>query len=374
MTTRPTATVRAATHARLPHDAASELADALGHDLAGALLFVSPRYDRDALASALAVAFPEVAVVGCTTSGQIGPSGFQPDGITAVGFPRSHFQIEAHAIEPLDAMQGAVTEVCEGVEASQPPRGWKTFGLLLVDGLSMAEERLAAALYAGVGGIPIVGGSAGDDLAFEATHVYVDGCFRSNAAVLLIVHTPVAFTTIKVMHHVPTDRRLVITAADPAQRLVREINGYPAATAYAAAVGVAPEELCTETFSRHPVMLRLGNEHYIRSIQCVEADGSMRFYCAIDKGLVLSVAKPSTPLDSLQRAFERAQREIGQPSVVLGCDCILRRLELESLGLADEVGRFFADTRVVGFSTYGEQVDGVHVNQTFAGIALGGMP
>ena len=54
----------------------------------------------------------------------------------------------------------------------------------------------------------------------------------------------------------------------------------------------------------------------------------------------------------------------------IGCDCILRRLELEALGLAEEVGHFMAEHKVVGFSTYGEQLRGVHVNQTFVGLAL----
>jgi hypothetical protein len=35
------------------------------------------------------------------------------------------------------------------------------------------------------------------------------------------------------------------------------------------------------------------------------------------------------------------------------------------------IGRLFADNNVVGFSTYGEQFVGVHVNQTFTGVAVG---
>ncbi|MCC6877666.1 MAG: hypothetical protein IT378_25380 [Sandaracinaceae bacterium] len=65
---------------------------------------------------------------------------------------------------------------------------------------------------------------------------------------------------------------------------------------------------------------------------------------------------------------------LGAVEAVLGCDCILRRLELERTGLDGEVGRFLAEQRVVGFSTYGEQFNAVHVNQTFAGIAIGRGP
>jgi hypothetical protein len=56
---------------------------------------------------------------------------------------------------------------------------------------------------------------------------------------------------------------------------------------------------------------------------------------------------------------------------VIGCDCILRRLEFEQAGLESKVGRFIADNGVFGFSTYGEQFNGVHMSQTFTGIAIG---
>ena len=49
------------------------------------------------------------------------------------------------------------------------------FGILFVDGLSMLEEKVAAWLFSAFEDIPIVGGSAGDDLRFERTGVYADG-------------------------------------------------------------------------------------------------------------------------------------------------------------------------------------------------------
>jgi len=51
------------------------------------------------------------------------------------------------------------------------------FGLLLVDGLSMLEEQVIASLYNQLGNVPLVGGSAGDDLQFRKSQVYWDGQF-----------------------------------------------------------------------------------------------------------------------------------------------------------------------------------------------------
>ena len=61
---------------------------------------------------------------------------------------------------------------------------------------------------------------------------------------------------------------------------------------------------------------------------------------------------------------------LGRTALILGFDCFLRRIALEEAGLADVVGRIYRDHRVVGFNTYGEQHGGLHVNQTFVGLAF----
>ena len=60
------------------------------------------------------------------------------------------------------------------------------------------------------------------------------------------------------------------------------------------------------------------------------------------------------------------------PQLVLGCDCVLRSLEMDQKGLREEIGRIFQENNVVGFATYGEQFNAMHVNQTFTGVAIGG--
>ena len=58
------------------------------------------------------------------------------------------------------------------------------------------------------------------------------------------------------------------------------------------------------------------------------------------------------------------------PLMVLGFDCILRRLALEREGLRDQMSELLTRYRVAGFNTYGEQHSGMHVNQTFVGLAF----
>jgi len=346
---------------------AARLGDRTPHTL---LFFCSPAYDLDRLALALRGRFAGT-LVGCTSAGQIGPEGFQLGGITAIAICDVRVAVRVYGLRSLVECHGPVAAIGMRVRADLVGGDAKAFGLLLVDGLSLAEERLAAALHEVLGPIPMVGGSAGDDLRFEQTQVYVDGGFCSDSAALVVFETSLPFSTFKLQHFVPTRRRLVITDADPDRRIVRTIDGYPAAAAYAELVGVPVEALAADVFSTHPVMVRLGDEYYVRSIQKVNADGSLTFYCAIEEGLVLTIGEGVDALRTLTDAFATIEDAVKRPQLVIACDCILRRLELEHDGLADEVGRFLARHRVVGFCTYGEQYNAMHVNQTLVGVAIG---
>lgn len=88
-----------------------------------------------------------------------------------------------------------------------------------------------------LGDIGLFGGSAGDDQHFVRTHVYHGGAFHANSAVLTLMHSRFAFSLYKAQHFVASDERLVVTEADAPRRIVREINGRPAAEEYARLVG-----------------------------------------------------------------------------------------------------------------------------------------
>ena len=118
-------------------------------------------------------------------------------------------------------------------------------------------------------------------------------------------------------------------------------------------------------------MLRFGGEYYVRSIQKVNPDGSLTFFCAIDEGLVLRVAKGKNIVENLQQAFDDVRVYIPKIKLTIGFDCILRLLEVKNKKLQNEMNRIFVENYVIGFNTYGEQFGAVHVNQTFTGIVLG---
>ncbi len=345
-------------------------------DISFILFFVSSLYDLDRINEELKKHF-DCPLFGCTTSGEITPEGYQQHSIT--GFSAGGEDIAAHPflLESLhDAEISDTTDIFTELKESvqelrdvKPDRNF--FGMLLIDGLSVMEEQVIAILHDAVEEMPIVGGSAGDDIKFEKTYVYANGRFYSDAALFVVFETILPFVPIKTQHFSASDNRLVITKALPEKRIVCEINGRPAALEYARIIGLDVKDINPQIFSAYPVMLRLGGKHYVRSIQKVNDDGSLSFFCAIDEGLVLRVASGENLVENLNYAFEAVRQEIPKIKLTIGFDCILRLLEVKQKALEPQVNEIFKQNRVMGFNTYGEQFNSVHVNQTFTGIVLG---
>ena len=365
-----------------PEVAAQELYDALYQpEMALCLFFCAPDYDLGALGRALASRFgTDANLIGCTTSGEITPTGYLKGSLTGVSIASRSFQVATRRIDGLKAFQVAdgrdvANSAIKGLGSRLgAPSADNTFGLLLIDGLSCSEELVVSAIHQNCGDIQLFGGSAGDGVDFGATHLYHGGEFHTDCALFTLIQTDRPFTVFKTQHFVETDKKMVVTQADPARRIVTEINGLPAGREYARMVGLDVRELTPLIFATYPVIVKIGGEYFVRSIQKVNEDESLTFFCAIDEGIVLTVAEGIDLVDNLEALFRDVRASIGEPMLVLGCDCILRHLEIDQKELKPAVERIMMDNNVIGFSTYGEQYNAMHVNQTFTGVAIGRSP
>lgn len=373
-------TIRVGSSSAYPtQDAVAEVLSQLaGGRYALVVYFSADRYDPDALASGLRSGFPPTtALIGCTTAGEIGPAGYQRDSLVAIAFPAADFKAATGIIPHLSNLDlgdceqriGAVLQNLPADEQGKDDA--KKFAFMLVDGLSMREEPLGRAAQLVLGEIPVIGGSAGDSLRFARTYVFHDGQAYSDAAVVAIISTSLPCRILKTQHFVRTEGRMVVTAAKPAERIVTEINGLPAAQEYARIVGISVDDLSPMAFAAYPVVVRIGGQEYVRSIQKVNADNSLSFYCAIDEGIVLSRALGLDAVENLEHAIDAVASEIGTPQLILACDCILRRLEFGQVGLTEAISETLRKRKIVGFSTFGELHRGIHVNQTLTGVAFG---
>ena len=359
-------------------DAAREFhAAVVQADMALVIFFCSSAYDLDALAGEMRRLFAGVQVVGCTTAGEIGPAGYHEHSLCGASFAAGSFNAVSGCLDRLQQFKIAMgqplaQELLHRLESQAPQaNASNSFALLLIDGLSVREEPVTRALQNALGGLPLAGGSAADGLNFGITHVYFKGRFYADCALLVLVSTRLPFKLFKTQHFVATDEKMVVTEADAARRIVKKINGLPAAHEYARILGLELSDLKPSCFAAHPVMVVIDGTNFVRSIQKANPDGSLTFFCAIENGLVFRLAKGVDLLENLRQAFERVRAEIGPPQLVLGCDCVLRKLEISQSEQIESVGEVLRHNQVIGFNTYGEQFQGVHVNQTFVGIAIG---
>lgn len=344
-----------------------------------AIIWFSPTTHNAAeIAKTLKQMSNKLQYCGCSTSGEVTPDGMQELGFIAVLLPARWFCVKTFAMNNVSNlgmetiarqiadMRGEfLHELPESVDKKQ------LFAINLIDGLSYSEETVTLAIDRGLDGIPLIGGSAGDDLQFETTwQISNEGTF-SGAAVLALIHCQLPFQVFTNNNFVPTDHKLVVTQADPDLRRVSELNAEPASLAYARAIGLNAEELDAGSFASYSVIVRFGGQHYCRSIQQLNDDQSFTFFCAIDNGLVLTLARSEGMVESTSQAIDDIEQQIGAIDVMFGFDCIYRKLDARNRQTTHRISALYREKNFIGFNTYGEQYNSMHINQTFTGIAIG---
>ena len=343
-------------------------------------LFCTTHYDLGRLGRALK-ALGRTRVVAATTGRAIGREGFISEGVTGFHLPGGRFKVADALIESTanfglpDArslVRGLRARMERGRDASLP----HLFGMLLVDAAPRGEERLIAILGTELGGVPIAGGSAGDvyfNPAGErpgAPRILHRGRALRGAAVFCLIASEQPVLALSHHHYIPGRRRLVITEADPERRLVHEINGRNALQVYTAACRLKRGPHPVGAFAPYPLMMRIGDQYFARGMQRVYANGTIEFACAMEPGLVVTVARPADMVSRLREMFANLRATIGRPELVIGFDCAARTVYMEQRGLTPAITSLLEAHAVVGFSTLGEQFNTIHANNSFTCLGI----
>jgi hypothetical protein len=346
------------------------------NDFAFILMFFSSQYASIPFLDEMKKHYTDTPIYGCSTAGEITPNGVSEGVIVAIGFCAHEFGVNATFIPNLDEFsigqgQPMVSQAVQEFQDMRHSDKPHSIALMLVDGLSYREEQLVSAINSGLKDIPLIGGSAADGLNFKETCIINDGRIEKNAATLLLIESRPSLHIFKSDSFIPTPIKFVVTKADPENRIVHELNAMPAATAYAQALGIEESELDLLCFASHPLCVCFGGQCYTRSIKEVNEDGSFSFYCAIDEGIVFTLSDIDDMVKGINSTFDSIKSQFGQPQLILGFDCVLRRMMSEINQSKEQISQIYRENRVIGFNTYGEQIHAMHLNQTFSGIAIG---
>jgi hypothetical protein len=253
-------------------------------------------------------------------------------------------------------------------------RGARSDGLGVSFGGDPAVELDQAAASDALGGIRLVGGSAGDDFLLRKTQVFLNGVASSDAAVFLLGRAGEGgprFEILKHQHFTSGEAQLAVTRVSEGGRRLIELDGRIAAEAYAEAIGASAATMTADVALLHPMTFRCKGSVYVRSISRVNDDGSMDFLCALEEGMVLEIGGHQDMVETLERDLTLMSKR-GQPSFLLRFNCVLRALESAQREQTARLGAAWKRAAVssIGFDTYGEQLDGLHINQTVLAFAL----
>lgn len=338
------------------------------------LFFASTAFEPASISKAMAAAFPKASVIGCSTAGELVSGKMLKESVVAMAYGSEVLADVAVGVMKgikNDARAEGVAKVFADFERHYGGKmhdlDFSTYvGMILVDGMSAAEERLMDRI-GDLTNVLFVGGSAGDDLQFARTYVYANGEAYTDAAILVLLKPAKGFDIVKTQSFRTTGKRLVATGVNEATREIITFDNKPAAEAYASAVGTTVED-APNHFMSHPLGLLAGDEIFVRSPQQIK-DGKMVFYCNVIEGTELALLTSTDIVADTRAAVKAKNGSEGPITGLVNFNCILRTLELEKDNLTDAYGKVFTEVPTIGFSTYGEEYLG-HINQTATMLVL----
>ncbi|MDF2925652.1 MAG: hypothetical protein K0R57_4566 [Paenibacillaceae bacterium] len=290
----------------------------------------------------------------CSTAGEYTCQGYKDGAVTGFIYEKSGVEIIEIDHPPILSsirLKQAYRKVKDNENA---------FMLLLCDGLGGMEESIMNTFYFMDPGFKIIGGSAGDNLQFKETYLYIGKRRVLNLA--LFFNCPSRTALVKENIYVRTGTTLLVTGADALNRVVTSFNNQPAAEEYARVLGVAEKEL-PQHFMNHPLGKAYEDDIFIASPMKVNPDKSITFYSELMSNTFVHVLKPTNPIQTVRNTVKNVPFK---PSFVLSINCILRSLMFLQEGYWNEFDSELLQLckNVTGFVSYGEQYYQKHANQT----------
>ncbi len=344
-----------------------------GSDPRVLVFFAGIHHEGGLIGRALEARFPGARVLGCSTNGEFCERGQSKGGVVAISL--SGERVGACAVAMADVggdIRIGVSQAAERLseQLGQPirdldPARWA--GLVLLEGASGREEQINAALGDVAPFLPFVGGSAGDDITFSGTWTWAAGQLARDGSALLVAEMRVPFRVFKTCHFVPTERSVVVTKAEG--RMLLELDGEPAATAYARAIGVSPDALDFSHFLANPLGLMIAGEPWLRSGVRPEGEG-LFFACEVVPGTRLNFMQATDMVEDTRAKLERAAADLGAPiHGALLFNCAYRMIEAQIKGLDASYHAVLSEFVHAGAQTNGESYLG-HINQTLTGLVF----
>ncbi len=344
------------------------------------IFLASVSYDIPTLAEKLAYRFPDSKVIGTSTYGEITDKGFENNSLVVTTLSDSATKFTGLLIEDADMFPIIYKSQIEkeardcGIKIGKTGENKTAFALTFINGLCNAEEATLALLNGVIGDseFAIAGGSAADDLQFNATYVSYNGKTTTRGAVVLFVNTPCRFIVHKENIFHGTGKKATLTGVIPETRTITSMDDKTPLTCFSQMLGI-PEDSVQNVHMDHPFGRDYGGDVFISTIANFNKDGTFDMYSRILQGTVIEMLEPSDPVAIAKKSGEEVREAVGEPGFVLQINCTLRTLMFENKNLTGPITSAWKDSYPVfcGFSSYGEQINHLNANQSLLTLAIG---
>ena len=356
----------------------------LGDRIPGAgLVFAAIDHEHDLMLARIDDAWPGLELVGCTTEGEFSSElGFREDSITLVLFGSDSIEFATgigHDVSH-DIPAACAKAVADArAKSNQAP----AICITLPESMTTSVRGIVDALGESLGGIPVVGATAGDGYRLETTYQFRGREVCSDAVPVLLICGPLVYSVAVESGWQPVGEPGLVTRSEGT--VVHEIDGRPAIEFYRSFQG----ETAVPTPDCPLAMLDdKGEVECLRATGGVwdEATGAITYLAEIPEGTIvqITIADRAAILDGCTASIEKAFRDFPHgktPDAALFFSCAARKMLLgtrteEEFGIIKSV--LGPDTPVCGFYGYGEigprdmgdETSRFH-NETFVSLIMG---
>lgn len=348
-------------------------------------VFAARSYDHHALNRALRERLPpETRLFGATTAGEIDRQGMHTGSVVAgafsgdfeVGIGLGHGLSRDAATAGEKAIRSAAQQL--GVRADDLASR-KHVAVVIDDGFRNKKEELLLGVMAMNQALVAVGGGASDtewDFAKQSALVHVDGEVATDAALVALFKTEAPWSALRSHWYSPSGKLLTLTKVDETAKRALEIDGKPAAMRYAEILGVEVDDLAflkPKGFAAHPLALRVGREHFIRSPLMPLEDGSILFANTLEEGSELEIVDLTNMAESTRRFFEHElPNRVQNVRAAMLFHCNGRAVFSQVSGTREALSDTFRlAPPCVGFNVQFETYCGFHINNTLTSLVFG---
>lgn len=366
------------------HEVMAQCREALGERVPQAgLLFAAMDLEHAEMLEVIHEAYPDLALIGCTTDGEISSSGgFLEDSATLVLFATESGQIAAGlgrdlAADPLQATSAAVEAARAGLS------GDASFCITTPESLTMSGVTILEGLKAALGrAFPIFGGLAGDQWRIQQTHQFFGNEVLTDAVPVLLFSRDILLGHAVESGWKPVGHRRTVSRVEG--NVVFELDEEPILDFYERYLGAQQYEMVSAEYPL-AVFAEDGSGYYLRSAFQMDTESrSVAFFGDVPSGCRVQLTETTSDaiIEAARTATKRALEAYPGtvPRGVLVFSCAARKAIL-GIKTGQELSALQAGLTeplpLGGFYTYGEiaplrpGAESQFHNATFSILAVG---